>query len=322
MTPIPKSTFLVRVVPYEPQWPSLFELERGRLQAFISGGISNDSFAIEHIGSTSVPGLSAKPVIDIAIRFRDFKTVRGQLTQWLPAEYFPLINRNEGVGRMLFGQSAPLAVRLHLYDWNSPLWLAHTHFRDYLRKDAQARALYAAVKRTAAARHPRDSRAYHRCKNQMIDRLQSLALKDAGFADPAGLLSEAALTYGGGGDGGTGGDTGDTGDPGDTGSQDGDGDGDGGDAGDGGGDPGTSTDTVVVEIPNGYRVYWNGGDGWEPEHGGLLSERYPDRVNPLDPYAINWYSDGDGGEWRATYYLDPVTNQPIVEWEHLPKGYV
>lgn len=157
----------VRIVDYDPKWPQLF----ASLEASISGALGDLAIRIEHVGSTAVPGLAAKPIIDIDVVVATDR-VHDAIRQLASAGY-----AHEGdlgiFGREAFVSPDGLPTH-HLYvcPVGSPELARHLRFRDYLRSDPSATAEYAALKRRLAA--TTDRAAYSPGKSEFIERaLQS-----------------------------------------------------------------------------------------------------------------------------------------------------
>jgi GrpB-like predicted nucleotidyltransferase (UPF0157 family) len=154
------------VVPYDPRWPLLFEEERD----LIGAAVGARAVKIEHVGSTAVPGLAAKPVIDIMVGSRsieeDSPTLVGGLTR-IGYEY-----RGEaGVPGRLFSRKFRGGERthhLHLFELGGEEWDRHLLFRDYLREHPGAAREYARLKRDLAARFRDDREAYTDAKTAFI----------------------------------------------------------------------------------------------------------------------------------------------------------
>jgi GrpB-like predicted nucleotidyltransferase (UPF0157 family) len=151
---------------YDPAWRHAFESERQRIGAHLDSRVT----AIEHIGSTSVRGLAAKPLIDLML------AVRHDCFQECIDELHELGYRREPSGdfpgrvflRRLDAQGNP-THHLSLTELESPYWLDQLAFRNALRADDALAAEYAELKRTLAARHGR-SPTYTRAKTDFIRR--------------------------------------------------------------------------------------------------------------------------------------------------------
>jgi GrpB-like predicted nucleotidyltransferase (UPF0157 family) len=161
----------------DPAWPEAFAAERDRLRAYFP----DIQFGrIEHVGSTAVPGLIAKPIVDMAIEVPDLRTVHARIAPVLKAagyEYFwrPKGPGEAGVAYAWFikrDASGARSHHLHMLPPDSPHW-DRVRFRDLLRARPDLAAEYAAVKRAAAARHGRDRAAYARAKGRFIRRVMT-----------------------------------------------------------------------------------------------------------------------------------------------------
>lgn len=144
------------VVDYDPSWPATFE----RLRQRIWPAVSDVATAVEHVGSTSVPGLAAKPVIDMTMAVPAASDVPVAIGRLAALDY---IHRgNLGVdGRAAF-QSPGMLPRHHLYlcPHDSLAFRNHVSVRDYLRAHPEAATRYGELKRRLARQHAEDSEAY------------------------------------------------------------------------------------------------------------------------------------------------------------------
>jgi GrpB-like predicted nucleotidyltransferase (UPF0157 family) len=147
----------VRVVPYDAAWPELFVIEANRLyERFARQKLA---IVIEHTGSTAVPGLAAKPILDILAGRPEGELVQPYVRTLIGADY---VHRGEQEipGRDFFRRGQPRAYHVHLTTIGSNFWQDHLAFRDRLRADSSLRDRYADLKRELAARFPRDREAY------------------------------------------------------------------------------------------------------------------------------------------------------------------
>jgi GrpB-like predicted nucleotidyltransferase (UPF0157 family) len=149
----------VRLVPSDPSWPVTYERVKARLQ----GVLPESVLAIEHIGSTAVPGLPAKPILDVALGVRP-DSDEGPIGRAL--ESLGLIFRGraeDGTLDLNYGLEHPPRHRLmnvHVVAYNGPRWRAYLTFRDRLRADRTARDQYAELKARLAAEVGHDRQAY------------------------------------------------------------------------------------------------------------------------------------------------------------------
>jgi GrpB-like predicted nucleotidyltransferase (UPF0157 family) len=153
------------IEPYDPGWPMRFESERQLLTPVLAPWLVGP---IEHVGSTAVPGLPAKPIIDIMAAVLDLASsvpARGPL-KTLSYCYFDY--RADVMHWFCKPSDLERTHHLHLVPFNSPLWRDRLAFRDCLRADAAIRRTYTELKRTLAARHRDDREAYTEAKTDFI----------------------------------------------------------------------------------------------------------------------------------------------------------
>jgi GrpB-like predicted nucleotidyltransferase (UPF0157 family) len=156
---------IVRLVPYDREWPDLFAREAQRLQAIFAA--ARLPLRLEHMGSTAVPGLTAKPIIDILGGYTESASVGDYVEVLISAGY---IHRGEqGIpGREFFRRGDPRSHHLHLTRIDGAFWRDHLAFRNRLRADDALRDAYASLKQELAARFPRDREAYIEAKGPFV----------------------------------------------------------------------------------------------------------------------------------------------------------
>lgn len=135
----------IAVVPYDPVWSQIYE----RVRNEIEGVLGSRVVAVEHIGSTAVPGLSAKPVIDIDLIISDPDQEEDYLPQLTELGFVLTIRERSWYRHRMLRRSSP-RVNLHVFPPDSPEHIRHKLFRDWLRTNQTARAQYAAVKKQAS----------------------------------------------------------------------------------------------------------------------------------------------------------------------------
>lgn len=153
----------VALLAYDPRWPTLFEAERERLLTLFPGAF----VAIEHMGSTAVPGLAAKPVIDILAGVESMAAARGLSAPLCANGYTTSAEFNAALAdRQWFMRWADghRTHHLHLVVHGGPVWTQRLRFRDALRADPVLAARYAALKAGLAAQYPKDREAYTEAK--------------------------------------------------------------------------------------------------------------------------------------------------------------
>ncbi len=167
----------VTVVEYDPAWPAAFQaLARRAAEA-----IGERVMAVEHVGSTSVPGLAAKPVVDLAV------VVRGEDVPHAVERLAPLgyaYQGEQGIpGRHAF-RSPPGETKHHLYVCvpESPGLRDHLLFRDHLRAHPGTAREYAELKRRLATEHRDDRDAYQQAKSAFIESVTRRAEAEASSA--------------------------------------------------------------------------------------------------------------------------------------------
>ena len=164
----------VIVAPYSPNWPTQFHATREELLSVLAPTVVN----VEHIGSTSVPGLSAKPVIDVLLGARSLADIESKIKPLnkIGYLYVPKYERKLPMRRYFVRSSATsLRVHLHAVELNSRLWQEHLAFRDRLRADANLCAQYQALKLRLAEEFADDKAAYTGAKSPFIQAVLATA---------------------------------------------------------------------------------------------------------------------------------------------------
>jgi GrpB-like predicted nucleotidyltransferase (UPF0157 family) len=175
----------VQIVPYDPAWPARFQEEKAHLLSCLPSDLV---VRIEHFGSTAVPGLAAKPIVDILVEVTDLPETKARIVPILDAQGYDYI------WRPTHGDDGP-----PWYAWfikRDPKTGARTHhihmveadfaehwdrllFRDYLIEHPQAADEYAALKQRLASASPTDRAAYTRGKGEFIERVTEKAKREA-----------------------------------------------------------------------------------------------------------------------------------------------
>ena len=165
----------VVVVEYRPEWPLAYEKEKERIQKILK----ENCLALWHIGSTSVPGLAAKPVIDILGAVRSLEEVDAVSEAFVQAGY-ACMGEFGIAGRRYFRKGGEERThQIHLFcgdDWDS----LHRHlaFRDFMRAHVKEREAYGELKKKLAEQHPWDIEAYCDGKDEFVKEMERRALAE------------------------------------------------------------------------------------------------------------------------------------------------
>ena len=163
----------VIVTDYNPQWPDIFEVEANRLREVFG----EELIAVHHIGSTSVPGLKAKPIIDIMPVVRDIKVVDEFNDKMMGLAYEP-VGECGIPGRRYFRKGEEVRThQIHIFQINSRDIERHLAFRDFLRQHAYEAKKYGELKVKLADHFPNDIEAYMDGKDDFIKNLEQTAIK-------------------------------------------------------------------------------------------------------------------------------------------------
>jgi GrpB-like predicted nucleotidyltransferase (UPF0157 family) len=165
----------IAIVEYDPRWPSLYEAERARLAAVLNLHV----VSIEHIGSTAVPGLPAKSLIDILVTVDHLGSPDGyiQPLRSLGYTYFPVLGNSH---RYSFGKGVPHTHHVHIVEHGGDEHRRPIVFRDYLRSHPEAARQYAVLKRELAVRFHGNRHAYNAAKTDFIRSIEARALRGTG----------------------------------------------------------------------------------------------------------------------------------------------
>jgi GrpB-like predicted nucleotidyltransferase (UPF0157 family) len=157
---------VVRLAPYNAGWVQVYEAERARIEAAIGTHI----LEVQHVGSTSIPGIAAKPIVDIAVGVASFEGARVCIA---PMEALGYTYRGEnGIpGRHYFTRGDPTLYHVHMHEITSRAWGNLVLFRDYLLEHPEEAQAYWALKERLAGQHCHDRRAYTDGKAAFIERI-------------------------------------------------------------------------------------------------------------------------------------------------------
>lgn len=162
----------VEVKSYNSNWPAMFEEEANKLNSIFGSEIVE----IHHIGSTSVNGLKAKPVIDIMPVVKDIGRVDDFNTAMMDIGYEPM-GENGIAGRRYFRKGGDDRTHhVHVFELGSDHVERHLAFRDYLRTHPDALQSYGNLKEELARRFPDDMESYIMAKEQLVLEIESKAI--------------------------------------------------------------------------------------------------------------------------------------------------
>jgi GrpB-like predicted nucleotidyltransferase (UPF0157 family) len=166
----------ITVVPYSTAWTARFRIESKLLQV----ALGDLAPTIEHIGSTSVPGLAAKPIIDMLVGVKALEARADRMAVY-GYEYIPEYER--ALPDRRFFKRVVRGVRthhVHVVEQYGLYWKRYLKFRDHLRGDTWLAARYAEVKRRLAARYRFDRDAYTNGKTGFVEAVLAMPLQPAG----------------------------------------------------------------------------------------------------------------------------------------------
>lgn len=160
----------ITLVPYDPQWPTLFEREAQRIRAALGDKV----LLLEHVGSTSVPGLMAKPVVDMVLAVADSADENAYVPALKNAGYRLRIREPQWHGHRLF-KSPDIAGNLHVFSVGCPETERMLRFRNWLRAHDEDRELYQRIKRELAGRTWKYTQNYADAKSDVVEEILARA---------------------------------------------------------------------------------------------------------------------------------------------------
>ncbi|WP_459765878.1 GrpB family protein [Alkaliphilus crotonatoxidans] len=160
----------VTLVEYNPQWPKDFEREAKRIRSILGDRI----IQLEHVGSTSVPGLCAKPIIDILLVVEDSAVESSYSPALEAAGYTLLIREPEWFEHRMF-KGPDTDINLHVFSVGTSEVKRMLRFRDWLRSNESDRDKYAQVKRSLAENKWRHVQHYADAKTSIVQEIMERA---------------------------------------------------------------------------------------------------------------------------------------------------
>jgi len=168
----------VEIVDYDPRWPLLFDEEARRLREVLDPSLV---VGLEHFGSTAIPGLPAKPIIDILVAVRSLVAAQGTFVEALRGLDYVYWADNPKKDRMFFVKGMPpfgskRSHHVHVTEPQGEMW-QRLAFRDYLRTHPEEAETYERLKRRLAAEHRVDREAYTVAKSAYVESVMRKAVK-------------------------------------------------------------------------------------------------------------------------------------------------
>ena len=163
----------IRIVVHDPSWPSAATAEMRRIEAALGELVVR----LEHIGSTAVVGLAAKPIIDLQLAVEDLDATERYAEPLQRLGYLFAFDPDSPQRRFFARpRERPRTHHLHVCAAGSATEFRHLAVRDYLRSHDEEAAAYATLKRNVAQRHPLDRLAYMNGKHQHVSALENRAV--------------------------------------------------------------------------------------------------------------------------------------------------
>lgn len=152
------------VVPHENHWSEKFQMEAKRLKSAMP-----ETVKIYHIGSTSVPGLAAKPIIDMIMEVENIERVDGWNERFIELGY--IVKGENGISRrryFIHGTEEKRSYHLHVFEKGNPEIVRHLAFRDYMMARCEEAEAYATLKKELAEKYTYDGELYTEGKNEFV----------------------------------------------------------------------------------------------------------------------------------------------------------
>jgi len=167
---------IVQILPFNPAWNESFTAERERLKLAIGAQVVD----IQHIGSTSIPSMPSKPVLDIGIAVVDFESAKDYIDPVVGLGY-KYLGEYGILRRHFFMRGNPRPHHIHMLENNSREWRSHLLFKTFLSEHPDFAREYAQLKFNLAQKHKTDRDAYQNGKEKFIKRVLELAKEEQGY---------------------------------------------------------------------------------------------------------------------------------------------
>jgi GrpB-like predicted nucleotidyltransferase (UPF0157 family) len=174
----------ITLVPHQPEWAARFRAEALRLRALLG----DNAVAFHHIGSTAIPEIKAKPIIDLLVEVRNINRVDESNSKMIRHGYLP--KGEFGIpGRRYFRKGTEIhhTFHVHVFQTGNPEFKRHLDFRDYLRAHPVEAEAYSRLKESLARKFPEDIEGYMDGKDGFIKKIEkkAKAWREKGDADSA-----------------------------------------------------------------------------------------------------------------------------------------
>ena len=153
----------ISIAPYDPEWPKLYGREAERIRAILGDKV----LLLEHVGSTSVPGLAAKPIIDIDLQVADTRDEDAYVPQLTDAGYELIVREPDWYEHRLF-KGPDTNINLHVFGTQLDELERHLLLRDWMREHPEDRDLYRDAKIELSQREFRNVNEYAAAKTQVV----------------------------------------------------------------------------------------------------------------------------------------------------------
>jgi len=160
------------VLDYDPTWPGIFQSLRKR----IADALGDRAAAIEHVGSTAVPGLAAKPIIDIDVLLASEPMLSAAIERLARLGYIPRGNLGVPEREAFYAPANDPPHHLYVCPPRSAEFRRHVAFRDYLRAHPKDAKMYGELKLVLAKRFREDRSAYNNAKTEFVAEVTSRAI--------------------------------------------------------------------------------------------------------------------------------------------------
>lgn len=168
-------SFPVELVKYNPKWPEQFEEEK----RLILKTFQDFTIQVEHVGSTSISGVSAKPIIDIMVGIESLAEVDRyiELFKTIGYDFNPEWEDRFPERVALYKSDNGNKIHLYIVEFNTDYWLRHIQFRDYLREHPEVAKEYNKLKEELAKKYRDDQAAYTSGKSKFFKEIERKARK-------------------------------------------------------------------------------------------------------------------------------------------------